>query len=402
MTTEATAVVTSHVDEEPFQLDQVLTLSGGHFIHDSFTAFLNPLLPLIVQKLNLTLALAGSLTMFLRFPSLLNPFIGLWADRIDLRLLVVLAPAGTAIAMSLIGLAPSYVILALLLLVAGFCSAALHVPGPVITSRVSGKRLGTGMSLWMMGGELARSVGPLVAVWVVAELTLEGYYPVMLVGILTSLVLFFRFKDLVLKPQHHTRPAPLGETFRALSKLMLPLAGIMLARTFMRAATSTFLPLFVTSTGADLVAGGQALAVVEFAGALGALAAGSFSDRFGRRWVLLLALIASPILMLLYLLVDGNEGLLPFVVLALIGFASLSTTPVIMALVQDYGRQYPATANGIYMAISFLIGAIGAPLVGWLGDVAGLEQAFFWSAILSIPAVPLVFLLPKRASTADK
>jgi len=389
-------------DQGRFRLDQVLTLSGGHFIHDSFTAFLNPLLPLIVEKLSLTLTAAGSLTLFLRLPSLLNPFIGLWADRIDLRLLVVLAPAGTAVAMSLIGLAPSYAVLAFLLLLAGLCSAALHVPGPVITSRVSGRQVGTGMSLWMMGGELARSVGPLVAVWVVAKLTLDGYYPVMLVGILTSVLLFFRFKSLTLPPQGHSKPAPLGETWRALRRLMLPFAGIMLFRSFMRSATSTFLPIFIISTGEDLVVGGWALAVVEFAGALGALAAGSLSDLVGRRRVLLVALLFSPLLMLCYLLVESGGGILPFVILALVGFATLSTTPVIMAMVQDYGRDYPATANGIYMGISFLISAVGAPVVGWMGDQIGLQQAFFWSAILSIPAVPLVFLLPKEANSAHK
>ena len=73
-------------DEEQFNLGQVLTLAGGHLVHDTFGAFLNPLLPLIIEKLNLSLVLAGSLTLFSRLPSLLHPFIGLWADRIDLRL----------------------------------------------------------------------------------------------------------------------------------------------------------------------------------------------------------------------------------------------------------------------------------------------------------------------------
>jgi hypothetical protein len=40
----------------------VLTAAGGHFVHDSFTSFLSPLLPLIIQKLGLSLTMAGDKT----------------------------------------------------------------------------------------------------------------------------------------------------------------------------------------------------------------------------------------------------------------------------------------------------------------------------------------------------
>ena len=383
-----------------FDSRQVLTLAGGHLVHDTYSAFLNPLLPLIIDKLHLSLTLAGSLTLYFRIPSLLNPLIGLWADRIDLRLLVILAPACSAIAMSLIGMAPSYAVLALLLLAAGLSSAALHVPGPVIVSHASGRRTGTGMSLWMAGGELARMIGPLFAVAAVSWLTLEGYYPVMLLGILTSVVLYTRFKRIPLPVHSRSRPAPLGETWRALRRLMIPLAAIILLRSLMRAALSTFLPTFVTVSGQSLWAGGTALAAVEFAGALGALAAGTLSDRVDRRKVLLVTFLGGPLLMLLFLAIEVRGGgvVAELLVLGLTGFATLSTTPVIMAMVQEQGRDHPATANGFYMGITFVIGALAALLLGWMGDQVGLRTAFTWSALLSLCAAPGVFFLPARSS----
>lgn len=386
-----------------FDSRQVLTVAGAHLVHDTYSAFLNPLLPLIIDKLSLSLTLAGSLTLYLRIPSLLHPLIGLWADRMDLRLLVILAPAGSAIAMSLIGMAPSYSILALLLLAAGLSSAALHVPGPVIVARVSGRRTGTGMSLWMAGGELARMIGPIFAVAAVSWLTLEGYYPVMLLGILTSVVLYARFKRIPLRSHSRSRPAALGETWRVLRRLMIPLAVIMLLRSLMRAALSTFLPTFVTGSGQSLWAGGTALAAVEFAGALGALAAGTLSDRIDRRKVLLVAILGGPLLLLLFLAIEVRGGgvVAELLVLGLTGFAAISTTPVIMAMVQEQGRDHPATANGLYMGISFAIGALGALLLGWVGDQVGLRTAFTWSALLSLGAAPAVFFLPAWSSSSS-
>ena len=389
----AGAVFAPEAEKGRLNIGHVLLVASGHLVHDTFSAFLNPLLPLIIDKLSLSLTLAGSLVLFSRLPSLFNPFIGQWADRIDLRLLVILAPAATAIVMSLIGLAPSYALLALLLLIAGVSSAALHVPGPVIVSRVSGKRVGLGMSVWMMAGELARTVGPLFAVTAVSWWTLEGYYPVMLLGVVTSLFLFWRLRGITIQQIDKGEPTPLRQSWRSLRRLMLPLTAFMLFRAMFSAAMTTFLPTYLTLGGQSLWFGGAALAVVEFAGALGALAAGTLSDRIDRRLVLLVSMLSAPLLFLLSMALSGGMQLTS---LALTGFTVLSTSPVILAMVQEYGRDYPATANGIYMGISFLISAGAAPLLGWVGDNVGLNTAFFWSALLALFCVPFVLLLPGR------
>jgi FSR family fosmidomycin resistance protein-like MFS transporter len=397
--TSQSSIATPGAAAEAERLDfaQVATVAGGHLVHDTFAAFLNPLLPLIVDKLQLSLALAGSLNLYTRLPSLLNPFIGLWADRIDLRFLVILAPAVTAAVMSLIGLAPSYAVLALLLLASGLSSAALHVPGPVIVSRVAGRRVGTGMSIWMVGGELARMVGPLLAVAVVSWLTLEGYYPVMLLGIATSGVLYWRLRDVALPAPAEKRPTPLPQAWRAMRRLLMPMGLILLLRTFVRSSLGTFLPLFVTASGASIWQAGTSLAIVEFAGALGALTSGIVSDRVDRRWVLFIALLCSPLLILAFLATRQIGGVLPYLTLALAGFATLSTTPVFLALVQEHGREHPATANGLYMGTSFVIDAFGSPLFGWIGDQAGLSTAYLLGALIALLAAPLAFLLPRMA-----
>ncbi len=70
--TEAT-LARQAAEPKSFQTGRVLTVAGGHLIHDIFTSFLPPLLPLIIQKLGLSLTLAGSLAAFQQFPGLINP-----------------------------------------------------------------------------------------------------------------------------------------------------------------------------------------------------------------------------------------------------------------------------------------------------------------------------------------
>ena len=68
-----------------FRTLPVLLMSAGHFVHDVFTGFLPPLLPLFISKLSLSLAQAGFLTTVMQIPSLFNPMIGALADRTAVR-----------------------------------------------------------------------------------------------------------------------------------------------------------------------------------------------------------------------------------------------------------------------------------------------------------------------------
>lgn len=381
-----------------FQTRQVLTIAGAHFVHDVFSSFLAPWLPLLIEKLSLSLALAGSLTVFIRVPSLLNPLIGVVADRIDMRYMVISAPAVTAVCMSLIGLAPSYGVVAVLLSVAGLSAAVFHVPGPVIIATVSGFQVGRGMSFFMAAGEFARTVGPLVAVAAVSLWGFEGSYPVMIIGLVASGLLYWRLRHAPIhcERRHHSSVV---KTWRAMQHVLIPLVCIVVARALMVASLSAFLPTFMVARGRSLWFGGTTLALVEFGAVLGTMVSGTLSDRLGRRFVLLGAMIASPVLMLIFL-VTPAWALFP--VLVLLGFNAFATAPVMLAIVQDHAHGMRATANGIYMGINFLVISGVTVLVGWTGDLLGLQAAFAWSALLALLGVPVIYFLPRQAGDASE
>ena len=59
-------------EEEEFETSGILVISGGHFVHDTYSAFISTLLPILIDKLGLSLALAGSLSVVTQLPSLLS------------------------------------------------------------------------------------------------------------------------------------------------------------------------------------------------------------------------------------------------------------------------------------------------------------------------------------------
>ncbi|MCK5487935.1 MAG: MFS transporter, partial [Desulfobacterales bacterium] len=283
-------------------------------------------------------------------------------------------------------------ILLILLFITGISIAVFHVPSPVMISRLSGLKKGRGMSFYMTGGEFARAVGPLVAVGAVSLLGLEGFYPIMIFGLAASVWMYFNFREVPITVDQ-SRKLSVLETWRKLRYILLPLTAILLARGFMHASLVFFLPTFIKMETGNLWLAGAALTIFEISGVAGVFAAGSISDRFGRRRILLIALLGAPVSLLIFI---GFEGWVRYLSLLLIGFTLLSTSPVMLALVQEHARSSPSAANGFFMMASFIARSAIVVVVGFIGDLIGLRATYFLSAIIGLLAIPFILRLPKK------
>jgi FSR family fosmidomycin resistance protein-like MFS transporter len=374
-----------------FQTGKILALSIGHFVHDVYSSFLSPLLPLLIEKLSLTLTQAGFLSTVMQLPALLNPYIGVLADRISVRYFVILAPAITAIPMSLIGVAPSYGVLLLLLFITGVSVSIFHVPSPVMVANLSAARKGRGMSLYMTGGELARTIGPLVAVAGVSLMGLERFYPVMIFGLISSGWLYLKLRDIPVNEVRIKRNLTALQTWHRLRHILRPLTAILVSRGFMHASLTAFLPTYINQQTGNLWLAGVALTMFEVAGVAGVLTAGTMSDLFGRRKTLLVSLIGAPLCLFAFALASGWFRI---AVLLFTGFTLLSTTPVMLALVQEQGQDAPAAANGLFMMISFIARSAVVVVVGFIADHIGLQATYLISAAMGLIGIPFIFQLP--------
>lgn len=379
---------------EHFHLAGVASVSTGHAVHDTYTAFLPPLLPVLIGQYGLSTTQAGLLSVFMQWPSLLQPFIGYLADHVNLRYFVIFAPAITATAMSLLGVAPSYAVMALLLIVVGLAAAGLHAVGPVIAGNLSGQRnLGRGMGLWMVGGGLGYTVGPLILVAALQTWGLHGTPWLMGGGWLASALLFVRLRNVSSYSARFATSRPWRQALTTMRPVLLPVVGIIFVRSFMAAAIGTYLPTFLSREGSSLWFAGAAFSAYEAAGMVGALTVGSLSDRLGRRRILLAAMVLASALMSLFLLADGLARL---PILLAMGFCALSIAPVMMALLQETFPETRALVTGIYMGFSFIASAVATMILGALGDRFGLRAAFTLSAVIPLLGLPLIWRLPGK------
>ncbi len=376
-----------------FQKGKVITISMGHLFHDIYTAFLAPMLPLLISKLGISLSMAGLLDIIRRIPSLFNPVIGLIADKLCVKYLVILTPGITAISMSLLGKSPSYTILFVLLFVTGISSALFHVPSPVMIKHFSGDKVGTGMSFYMFGGEIARTLGPLLITAALSLWGLEGSYRVMPIGIIASIILFLKLKDIspINNKENNRKQKGTKETIKELIPFFVSIGGFQLFRAGMKAALTLYLPIYLTGKGKSLWMAGVALSILQFSGAVSTFGAGYISDKISHRKTLYITAIASPLIMGAFI-ISGEILMVPFLIL--MGFFLFASGPVILALVQETNTERPAFINGIYMTISFSISSLMVLIVGILGDKIGLELTFKICAAFAVLSIPFAFMLP--------
>jgi FSR family fosmidomycin resistance protein-like MFS transporter len=302
--------------------------------------------------------------------------------------------------MSSLGLATSYPILCLMLLVAGVSASMYHVLGPVFVARFSGERIGRGMSVWMVAGELGRTIGPMVAAVSVSAFGFEGIWTIMAFGILASLFLYGQLRDVSPVARAHTRKVSVAETWRELRFVMIPMAGLLAARGFLTGTLAGFLPTYmVMGKGHSVVMGGMALALFELVGTAGSLLGGSISDHVGRRKVLYVGMVFGPAALIMLV---HAEGWMVIPCLVSIGIFVFACSPVLLAIVQDHAGANRGAANGLYMGLNFGITSLSLLVVGWGVDRFGFAATLSGCAAISLLSLPCIRALPeKRRTTAE-
>jgi FSR family fosmidomycin resistance protein-like MFS transporter len=378
--------------EEAFDTGTVLTLSGAHLANDIYGAMLAPILPLLIKKLFLSMTAAGALVTVLKAGGLIQPFFGMWADRSDARYFVIFAPTLTALTMSLVGIAPNYWAIVILLIINGFSVAAFHPAAAASVTRASGRTWGKGMSGYMFGGEMGRSLGPLLIVNIVAYWGLDHSYLVAIPGIAFSILLYWRLRHRQAARMVATSAASIWEAVKAQKKPLLLLSGLILFRSTAITSFATFFPAYMMGKGSSLQFAGSAIALYELCGAAGALFGGTLSDRFGRRAMMLVSQMATG--PLLYLALVYSREPLGLTALAIAGFMAMSANPVQLTLAQELLPGSRSTASGIVFFLGFE-GSLFTLVVGAMADWIGLGPALGFSVLASMLSIPFTLALPE-------
>ena len=366
-------------------------MASAHVMVDGYGNIYAPLLPLLIPKLGLSLAGAGTLTMLFQLSaSVAQIGFGRLADRWRPRVLIMAGPVISVCVLSLIGLASSAPMLAAILVVGGLGAAAFHPPAAAIAHRLGGERQGLAMSVYITGGTLGFSLGPLMFAPFAERFTL-GWTP--LLAIPGLLVVGFFLTRVPPMPLH----ASAGGGLRMLVPYAKPLGllyAIVVLRTLTAIAFATFVPVMLTRRGLSVSQAGSAVALYLFASGIGGFLGGPSADRWGAKRVIAWSLVAATPFLVAAPFLTGWAFV---VILAIGGFFLQSTLPVNVTFAQAIAPVSAATVSSIMMGFGWGTGGLSVPLVGMVADRIGIEATLSALALIPVVAALLTLPLPSHA-----
>lgn len=366
-------------------------MACAHMMVDGYGNIYAPLLPLLIPRLELSLAAAGTLTMLFQIAaSVAQVAFGRLADGWRPRVLLMAGPVLAVSVLSLVGLARSPGMLAAILFLGGLGCAAFHPPGAALAYRLGGDRPGLAMSVYITGGSLGFSLGPLMFAPFAQRFGLEWTPLLAVPGLIVIGFFLTRVPEMPLHPAARGGLAVLRPYARPLGLLYT----IVVLRTLTALAFATFVPVMLTRRGYTVGQAGAIVAAYLFASGLGGFLGGPAADRFGPRRVIALSLLlASP-----FLFAAAMTSGWPFVVLLALGGLFLqSTLPVNVTFGQAIAPVSAATVSSLMMGFAWGTGGLTVPLVGMIADRVGIEDTLAGLAWVPILAAACALPLPERA-----
>lgn len=376
-------------------LGLAVLLFAVHGLNDQYNSYLGALMPVLMEHYGFSLSVGGILAAVSSLStSLFQPVFGYLLDKSPCPPNLFLWPMITSMATCAIGLAPSVMLVVPLLVIAGLSTAAFHPHASSMVPKSSSA--GLAMALFISGGTVGYALGPVASLWVAKNYGLGSLW----VLALPTLVISFLATGVIPRQERPLRQGgfPSLRMERGKFRVLFSIWMIVVLRSTVGTAYSTFMSVHLKNIGFPLVRIGVGLLLYTISGAVGSIAGGHFSDRFGRKTAITFGLLG---ILPSYLLILRTSGIWTWIMLVIAGFMMSSFNPVTVVMAQDLFPDNRGTAAGIIMGLGWSIGGFLVSLVGAAADRYGLVTTLQCVSLLIIPALLISFTLPGKYMRSD-
>jgi FSR family fosmidomycin resistance protein-like MFS transporter len=370
----------------------IALLALGHLVIDINQGSLPAVLPFLKAAHQLSYAQAATIILMANLTSsIIQPLFGYLSDRTARRWILPTSIVLSGVGLALLGVAPGYGSVLVLVMLMGLGVAAWHPEGYKTATSVAGDRKATALSWFSLGGNLGIALGPPLITALITAYALPGTLGMLLPSVAVAalvLVAVPLLSEASAAPPATGRGAARADMPRAMALLIL----VVTIRSWATMGFVTFVPFYyldVLGAGPHVV--GTLLFVFLGAGALGTVLAGPLADRWGplnfMRWVF-------PAAIPFGLLFLWTGGTLAYVMLGLFGALLTASFSVSVVLAQAYLPRHAGMASGLIVGFAIGAGGLGVTALGWVADHHSVLTALWISAVMPLAAFVAMRFLP--------
>ena len=330
---------------------------------------------------------------------------GYLGDRFANRAALMLGISMTLMGISYFfaGSAPNYWVMLIAMLLVGIGPSMYHPPAIGALSRRFPDKRGFAISLHGTGGSVGEVLGPLVTA---GALTMLMWRQVLQISLFPAILAGFLIWSMMRSvPGEVAGTGSTSDYFRSIATLLrkwrlVLLVVVTAVRSMGQAAIMIFLPVYLRED-LEFSAGTVAiyLAMSQAVGMFAQPAMGYFSDRFGRKVVLIPSMTAMGLLFFALSFADTGYQLI-LTILALGTFLYSLHTIFIAAAMDVAGEEVQATVVSLIYGASFL-GTLSPVIAGIIADNYGIEKTFLYGGAMILLAT-LILALPRLPKTANQ
>ena len=379
----------------------MIFIAVAHLINDTMQSVIPAMFPLLREDLGLTFTQLGVISFVLNmFSSVLQPVVGFVTDKKPIPFGLPIGMVSSFIGLTLLILAPSYSMILVAVLFLGFGSAVFHPEGSRVSFMAAGNKRGLAQSIYQVGGNSGQALAPLISAFLILPFGMYGASVILILSafgifLLTKIAIWYRQqleeeKRLKVKRVLVSSLPPL--TKKQVGIALVLLITIIFARSFYVINMTNYYVFYLTENYTLSIELGQTLIFIFMAvGVVGTYIGGGWSDKFGRKNIILLSVVA-PIPLCLLLPHAPLWGVV--VLLVLIGGLIMISFSVLVVYAQELVPSKIGTMAGLTVGLAFGMGAIGSIAIGRLIDVYGINWTIEVVSYLTLLML-VAFLLPR-------
>lgn len=370
-----------------------------HLLNDSLQAVIPAMFPILEASLGLTFTQLGLIAFTLNMvASVMQPVIGIYTDKHPMPYALPIGLMSSMFGMLGLALAPNFSMILLSVFFIGIGSATFHPEGSRVAHLAAGPRRGLAQSIFQVGGNAGQALAPVITALVLVPLGQFGAIWFTLVAGLAVILLTYIarwYKEQIVTVMKNKKAAAANNKKSAPKKALITaivvLVFVVFVRSWYHSAILNFYAFYAIDTYSVTIAKAQLYVFVFlFMGAVGTFLGGPLADRFGKRTIIVISIVAPTPLALALPYVNHT---LAIILLCIIGFLLLSSFSVAVVYAQTLIPGKIGTMSGLIVGLAFGMGAIGAVLFGMLIDLYGITNTMIFVSTLPILGF-IVFFLP--------
>ncbi len=361
----------------------LFAISFSHLLNDVMQSLIPSIYPIIKDSFQLSFAQIGLITLtFQLSASLFQPFVGFYTDKKPKPFSLTVGMMFTLSGIVLISFASNYTILLCSVALVGIGSSVFHPEASRVAHLASGGKRGTAQSIFQVGGNAGRSIGPLLAAIIIVPYGRLSILWFSLLAFLAIIILirigkwYKRINHVQSQIKNKLDNIELLHNFsrKKVQFTVFILLVLIFSKYVYLAGMTSFFTFYLIDKFQMSVQTSQVYLFIFLASAtVGTMIGGPLSDRFGRKYIIWFSILGvSPFTILL----PYANLFWTTILTILIGVILASAFPTILVYAQELLPGKVGMIAGLFFGFAFGIAGIGSAVLGELADQTSINYVY--------------------------